>query len=607
MGGKISDMFEPYNLFYSIISSASLLRSLEMKIGPYSQAIVTLLNVLIPSSSGGPRGGSRSNQTWSWRHCLKRLALLDAGISNSSSSYIFDYTFQALLGSPYARRTSSKSQENGLMETFPGVQGCGSISNNLEYISNATNAITNTKSTDILSSAVNSINNIDSDPYPNFSLEELEVRYCTNSRQYPELSFNCHSPEDLIIPLRSLALINYDVCGLDSELMDDGGTFEEGLILSILKRCPLLEELTISFDISDIEYFSGKPDFRLLSSSACFHEAIVDYHGTMSMEDWTPKTGSFVKKMYRYCPRLRSIHFGMMYDLSANHWVEMMDLYGSQLESLNVCGSYTFDTLALMTLIGPPVNHPIRALSTENLHRLTSLNINGASTLCDKHCIFLLFRHLKALKALHARSVNIDAVTLIGYDWAFKDIETLEIYVSVPKQFQCYIFPAMTYSWNEVEANWDLEKDCDNWNDLEFEEGDDGDDDGIYEVRYKPRFRPRGDSHLAEHMKCLTREQRESGDITEKSPIRTLQDMLEEEEDEEEEEGEGISKGKKGKDGYVKRELGLKLQLGLKFKLRLRPQLGFKFKLKFGHGFGFGFGFELRIKLRIKLNYKLSF
>ncbi|ORZ26682.1 hypothetical protein BCR41DRAFT_368223 [Lobosporangium transversale] len=260
------------------------------------------------------------------------------------------------------------------------------------------------------------------------ALEELKVVSTRKSEpnNYPELDFKLEyrdltSAKLATVTLRSLIIINFETRTLYTIRANDTYDldFPDALpkpnssILSILGRCPLLENLCISFDLSCLDDRTREDGIQ---------ETLLDLFNLDHIDEWVCTYRNFVTKMYEYCPRLS------IYDLSSEHWIEMMDRYGPQLGSLNVCDIRNFTARSLLTLIGPPINHPIRMASTENWHGLTSLNVNGNHQL--KKGAFMIFRHLRALKALHAREIFLDGSFLIGFDWVFKDIEILEIHVA---------------------------------------------------------------------------------------------------------------------------------------------------------------------------------
>ncbi|KAF9897390.1 hypothetical protein BX616_005688, partial [Lobosporangium transversale] len=294
------------------------------------------------------------------------------------------------------------------------------------------------------------------------ALEELKIisTRVPEPCRYPKLDFNLRyhglrNTKCTTVALRSLVIINFENRNLYNPYTnnfytvnfpppDNAAPESNCSILSILGRCPLLENLCISFDLSLL----NNRRHKAYDIQTTLHDLFCLSH----TENWVYTYDNFVAKMHEYCPRLRSIDFALKYDLTSEHWIEMMDRYGPQLESLNIFGVRKFTVMSLLTLIGPPINHPIRTLSTENMHRLTSLNVNGNSEL--EKGAFMIFKHLRALKALHAREISLDASFLIGFDWVFKDIETLEIRVGIPERHKEPDHPCQNYTWDDDEGHW---------------------------------------------------------------------------------------------------------------------------------------------------------
>jgi hypothetical protein len=121
----------------------------------------------------------------------------------------------------------------------------------------------------------------------------------------------------------------------------------------------------------------------------------------------------------------------MCYQLTTEHWAEMMERFGPQLESLSIWGNViAFNSEAFMTLIGPPVSH----LSRDRLHGLTRLNINGMEHLHD--CAFMALFLLPHLKEFRARDVPLNAKSLTEEEWICQGLEVLEIRVAIPKRLR---------------------------------------------------------------------------------------------------------------------------------------------------------------------------
>ncbi|KAG0210088.1 hypothetical protein BGX31_001983, partial [Mortierella sp. GBA43] len=217
-----------------------------------------------------------------------------------------------------------------------------------------------------------------------------------------------------MLPLRSLTLVDFMIedvylVSLDpheSRLVDDP-------VLQILRRCPHLEKLHVTFDISKIIDDTSRLEF-----SKALNMKREEGPGNMLN---APR--DYVKIMIASCPKLRDIELGMMRHLNTHRWNEMTRAYGQQLESFSVWGNHRcFDDSAFMNLI----EHPLTCLSTDRPHRLTRLNINGLSGLRD--CAWVALQQLPHLKEFRARDVPLDARKLVMKDgWICGGLELLEI------------------------------------------------------------------------------------------------------------------------------------------------------------------------------------
>ncbi|KAK3828004.1 MAG: hypothetical protein J3Q66DRAFT_394318 [Benniella sp.] len=264
-----------------------------------------------------------------------------------------------------------------------------------------------------------------------YELEELVLRDifgydgCHDSRAGLDLKWLKSISGEL--PIRALTLVNFATHLSDNSDNDsdyDEAVEEDGTLLPILNKCPHLEKLCVSFDLH-----SNLPE----NSPRYFFEAISkDPHYSYNGDSWIQERDDFVKIMYNSCPKLREIEFGMFYQLSSRHWLEMMGLYGSQLESLSIWGSVSnFNSEAFVTFMVSSMFHP----KGDQLHGLTRLNINGMGHL--RICAWMAFYKLPSLKEFRARDVSFNAKDLINKDgWICKGIEVLEIMVHVPKEIQ---------------------------------------------------------------------------------------------------------------------------------------------------------------------------
>ncbi|KAF9352906.1 hypothetical protein BGX34_011908 [Mortierella sp. NVP85] len=279
----------------------------------------------------------------------------------------------------------------------------------------------------------NDDNDTDGDSGGCSELEELvfEAVDPVGIRGPPELNWMWLNDVHGALPIRALTLLNFETDKLiESDDYDPDWPAHQpnGSLMAILSKCPYLEKLCVTFD---------DPCHSLASAKYRFMDEIrADPHFVRfpCRLILVSEESDFVEKMYERCPRLREIEFGMAYQFTTDHWIEMMRSYGAQLESLSVWGNLSsFNSKAFMTMIGRPISHFARDTS----HRLTRLNINGMEHLHE--CAWMALHQLPQLKEFRARDVPLDARDLAMKDnWTCKGLEVLEIFVLVPKSSQWF-------------------------------------------------------------------------------------------------------------------------------------------------------------------------
>ncbi|KAF9364682.1 hypothetical protein BGX34_000783 [Mortierella sp. NVP85] len=294
-----------------------------------------------------------------------------------------------------------------------------------------------------------------------------------------------------VLSIRALTLVDYEVNDVWSYL--EPLQARRGKLMAILERCPNLERLCVTFDISGT-CASFDIDSSTLPSSSSSESSITSI-STTSTSPTTSATSStvsstptastapttaldpsyntffgnlkncfrytdsprkpglftedddFVDELYRNCPKLCEIEFGIAYQFTTAHWTEMIRRYGPQLRALSVWGNVCqFDASVFMAMIGPPFSHPSR----DQLHCMTRLNINGMNHLHD--CAWMALQHLPRLKEFRARDVPLDARHLIMKDgWICKGLEVLEILILVPKHPSS---PKEIQHWCYTQEQW---------------------------------------------------------------------------------------------------------------------------------------------------------
>ncbi|KAF8985398.1 hypothetical protein BGZ46_004510 [Entomortierella lignicola] len=258
-----------------------------------------------------------------------------------------------------------------------------------------------------------------------------------------------------LLPIHSLSLIGFETGSTFSyeELMAGIDTIDPSApstsnVLAILRICPLLKRLCVRPDLSFMTKPSGKE----------FRARLIEAFPLKTFEEiWIPESDDFVRGILEACPKLKAIDFGMMYELNPRQWYEITTIFGPQLESLRVFDVQSFESPALLNLVGPPLCHPLR-ISAPTLYCLTDLDISGISHLND--AAWLLFAHIPTMKRLAARDVPLYASDLIGYDWACKDIESLEIFVLIPKQWRP---KTVEWVWDDLSREWTRISQTSNW------------------------------------------------------------------------------------------------------------------------------------------------
>ncbi|KAG0227116.1 hypothetical protein B0O80DRAFT_465338 [Mortierella sp. GBAus27b] len=229
------------------------------------------------------------------------------------------------------------------------------------------------------------------------------------------------------LPIRKLNIWSISDSQRQTKLCDS--------LLAILSKCPNLESLCVS------------PKFIFTLDPLQSIGAYIDYKTPV------PATAgdSFVELMYKSCPRLRGIEFGLV-RLTTKHWIEMMTKYGRQLETFSNCGYLAqFNSHAFMTLIGPPLTHPTRLGKSRCL---TRLNINGMEHL--HNCAWKALQILPQLREFRAQGIHMDARQLVTRDgWACKDLQVLEIRIMVLR-----IPPVKTWRWCDHHDGWTEHETC---------------------------------------------------------------------------------------------------------------------------------------------------
>ncbi|KAG0315745.1 hypothetical protein BGZ99_007275 [Dissophora globulifera] len=211
-------------------------------------------------------------------------------------------------------------------------------------------------------------------------------------------------------------------------------------LLAILRLCPCLTHLRVSYDITPASQ-PGPVGFSRMV------QTLYPGHHT---DTWGHVSDDFVLTFKELTPRLKNLDFGMRPHFHHRAWDRLMLRCGWRLETLSVWSALGFDAYALNLLVGHPQGHPHRL---EFPHQLTRLDINGLDATAKS--AWLVFQQIPSLKDFSARDVPLDASRLVGYDWVCTGLQSLAIYVAVPKE------PAKEgKTWTWIEKNLEWEETC---------------------------------------------------------------------------------------------------------------------------------------------------
>ncbi|KAG0308843.1 hypothetical protein BGZ98_006624 [Dissophora globulifera] len=247
-------------------------------------------------------------------------------------------------------------------------------------------------------------------------------------------------PKTTLRLLTSLTILNFHTgcrvsgSGIEPANWEDYWSIDP--LLAILRLCPSLTHLRVSYDIT----LASQPGPR------GFKRMVRTLYPHHDDTEWSYVPDDFVSKFGLLVPCLNSIDFGMRPHFDHTAWQWLMLVYRGRLKALSLWNALGFDMLSLTYLIGPPLGHPNRL---KQPLQLTKLDINGLHATAKS--AWLVFQQIPTLLDFSARDVPLDATRLIGYDWVCTGLQRLEIYVAVPKE------PAeeeTTWTWDEENRAW---------------------------------------------------------------------------------------------------------------------------------------------------------
>ncbi|KAG0304838.1 hypothetical protein BGZ98_004961 [Dissophora globulifera] len=276
----------------------------------------------------------------------------------------------------------------------------------------------------------------------------LETLYLRNIQ--PITAKQCRTPFFQLWPqeepkttlgyLTSLTILDFHTgcCFSGSEIEPANWRDYESIdpLLAILRLCPYLTHLRVSYNIS----LASQP------SPFGFTQTVRTLYPHHHDAEWSNVSDDYISKFAKLVPELSDIDFGMRPHFDQIVWKRLMLRYRWQLKALSVWSALEFDAHVLTLLIGPPQGHPDRV---KRPHRLTKLDINGLDATAKS--AWLVFQQIPTLLDFSARDVPLDATRLIGYDWVCTSLQTLAIYVAIPKK------PAeeeTAWTWDESRRKW---------------------------------------------------------------------------------------------------------------------------------------------------------
>ncbi|KAG0326662.1 hypothetical protein BGZ99_009244 [Dissophora globulifera] len=250
-------------------------------------------------------------------------------------------------------------------------------------------------------------------------------------------------PKTTLRHLTSLTILNFHTgCRIGSSGIEPANWQDYESIdplLAILRLCPNLTHLRVSYDIT-LASQPGPVGFTHMVRT------LYPHHGDT---EWSHVPDDFIFKFGVLIPCLNSLDFGMRPHFHRTAWKWLMVLYRWRLKALSLWNALGFDMLSLTYLIGPPLGHPDRL---KQPLQLTKLDLNGLDETAKS--AWLVFKQIPTLLDFSARDVPLNATRLVGYDWVCTGLQTLAIYVAVPKE------PAKedtTWTWDEEDREWNEE------------------------------------------------------------------------------------------------------------------------------------------------------
>ncbi|KAF9156242.1 hypothetical protein BG015_006645 [Linnemannia schmuckeri] len=299
---------------------------------------------------------------------------------------------------------------------------------------------------------------------PNWNLEELTIRNANPKEDdFPFHGFLRNVLYDDSAPIYELSLRSLTLEGFDMrqyaepkhrygseyafaygyEFSDDEPNEINSVLYHLFRRLPLLERLRISPDHAKIREPSPLPVQEIIRTT------LFKLH----RQGWLSPPWRLSEDLKRFCPHLRAIDLSHQRELDSSHWEDLLKCYAPRLESL-VCWSVSrVRPKALRHLVpaSPGIVLKNGPCPSQNWVGLQELDINA-----NRECasvVHLFLKYVPTLRILRALGVPVDGASLLGSDWACKDMEILAINIMVPTRVRARILGP--WCWSNFRNEWD--------------------------------------------------------------------------------------------------------------------------------------------------------
>lgn len=300
---------------------------------------------------------------------------------------------------------------------------------------------------------------------PNWNLEELTIRNANPTET--DIPFHGFLRDVLFdestpiykLSLRSLTLEGFDMrqykeanhrygsafaYAFDYESSDDEPEEINSVLYHLFRRLPLLERVRISPNHTKIREPSPLPVQEIIRTT-CFD---------LRRERCLSPPWRLSEDLMRFCPHLRAIDLSHHRELDSGHWEDLLKCYAPRLESL-VCWSVSRvspEALRHLVPASPGVVLKRGPYPSQNWVGLQELDISA-----NRGCasiVQLFLKYVPTMRILRAFGVPVDGASLLGSDWACKDMEVLGINIMVPTRVRARILNP--WCWCIRQNGWDI-------------------------------------------------------------------------------------------------------------------------------------------------------